>query len=259
MRLCFFLLLTSSLFGDFSGYNLGLSLGGKCRIAHQKQREEASILFPDASSDLRSFLNTENRSLSDLTPVGEISLGWGRTCRCFYLGVIGALNFSGGTIEQKNSSTFAVVSAEESILETKLKLSFNIVEPTLDGKFGYLLCNNLLYLTIGGAYNSLYVNEDHRFYFENDDPVARLPTQHAKKKQSSLYGFRIGTGFEHLFCNSCSLFMNYTYTYFPEKTTRSTKEIIPPPSFPNLSGSHLFSTQLQPRHHLFSFGLRYYL
>lgn len=255
-----FLFLSSALFAsNFSGYNIALSLGGATRIINLEQTEDGKIFFPDASSNLRTLTSEESATLCKLTPVGELSLGWGHCYRYFYLGFLGALNFSGGTIEQTTSSAFTIATEEINSLENHLELSFNILEPTLDFKFGYLFCNNLLYGIIGGAYNSLDLKENHLYYFESDiDPIVRLPNSLEKKKQHNLYGLRLGIGLEHLFCNSCSLFMGYTYTYFTEKTFSATKAITTPLSLPNTNGSHNLLTQLQPRTHLFVFGIRFY-
>lgn len=254
-----FLFLSGTLFAkNFSGYNIALSLGGAARIINLKQNEDDNILFPDASSNQRSLSFHENASLCKLTPVGELSIGWGHCSRYLYLGVLGALNLSGGTIEQNTSSIFSIAAEETASHENHLNIAFSIVEPTLDFKFGYHFCNNLLYGIIGGAYNSLEVKETHRFYFESDlDPMVRIPNSLEKKKQHSLYGLRLGIGLEHLFCNSCTLFMGYTYTYFSEKSVVATGQVST--SFlPNTSGSYQFLSQLQPRSHFFAFGVRYY-
>lgn len=255
-----FVFLSSQLFAsNFSGCNIGLSIGGACRSIHLEQIATSQFFFPDASSSAHNLSSHADGKLFDLEPIGELSIGWGRSFQYFYLGFLAAVNFSGGAIEENNSSTFSLSSTETTSLKNQLKIDCNIVEPTVDGKFGFLFCNNLLYGIVGFAYNSIYLKQNLNYYFEsNSGAILHLPNNFEKKKQHSLYGLRLGLGFEHLFCDSFSLFMGYTYTYFTKKTAHAEQALSIPFAFRSANGSYQFSSQIQPRRHLFSFGVRYY-
>jgi opacity protein-like surface antigen len=204
-----FCLVLFSLVGSLSAFS-GLHVGGNVGVAGDFASFEAATFVPEGGEPfVGQGLKSEGckRRLA-----GELYLGYGCEVGCgFYLGGRLGINFASSQVA---STAKRLTPRSVETFENAVALETNSVEPTLDVRPGYILCDDtMLYGLIGIAYSWVELQGRGDLLFTQEI----LGSTGIQRTGSNGVGARFGLGLERLFCGCYGINLSYVYTLYPKQ------------------------------------------
>lgn len=241
-----------SFFFDGCGYFDGFYVGAAGGVATNHAKTEfdtasniileQEIQFGTFSADI-DFVNKSDNDIFEIRPWGEVFVGWGKQCSCFYLGGRFGINFSNFDLKTESSTGMSDIDVDVNgsvggavnfelafdttgLLNDHLKTEMRTVEYTLDFKPGIVFCDRtMVFGIIGAAFNRAQLKGHSKFDLAGEiknfviDPPANVVSFSEfneiwvdKKKASA--GFRGGLGIEYMLNRCLGIQLSYVYTHY---------------------------------------------
>lgn len=166
------------------------------------------------------LLTTSQPGQSD-SPLVALGIGAGKVFENHaYLGIEGSLDWSKKNIDQTLSqgvrpTTVLIAGQPADMINHRLNLTLNDLEPAVDARIGVLLPYQFLpYLRVGAAFNKVnYGISDQLIYF-NTNGTRQTVNLTASDNKGSRANLRIGGGIEYQYSENNSFSINYTHTNY---------------------------------------------
>jgi hypothetical protein len=209
-RILPFLIVLSSSLWSHCGFHVGGGIGVLTNVVSFEQTAPGATTAPD---DNAFFSTSQRADICHTNLWGELYLGYGLTfCRCLFGEVRFGANFTTGELTAE--SAFATPLNRTSLTAS---IQTNHVEPTLDLRGGFTPCFDLYLFALSGvAYNRVELTQ--KRMLSREEIVRPFSTA------SNVVGWRVGLGFEKLFCCRFGLNFAYIHTFYP---TRHHTQLLP--------------------------------
>ncbi len=245
-----------SFFFDGCGYFDGFYVGAAGGVASNHAKTEfdtaSNIIFvqdllPMGLGSFSSDIDVVNKSDNDIyeiRPWGEVFVGWGKQCSCFYLGGRFGINFSNFDLKTESSAMsdvdvdvivttggdpildLTIDFDTTALLDDHLKTEMRTVEYTLDFKPGIVFCDRtMVFGIIGAAFNRAHLRGHSKFDLAGtfveitgqgvqiDESFSEFNEIWVDKKKTSA-GFRGGLGIEYMLNRCLGIQLSYVYTQY---------------------------------------------
>lgn len=217
-------LLSSSLFADSTAFR-GYYLGGSVGLGINQANLSSGFLI-DVVDNFVEPLRAGNLTFLDVKAVGktgwgEIFAGWGTVCfKRYYWGSRVGLSLSQFEVSADQSGEFFVLTANAGYpgtFESRITGQCQMLDVTLDVKFGWLIsCDTLFYTFAGAALNRpkiLLKSKAERSRFVTS-PTADLAVDFDLKQRGGTLHPRWGFGIETLLTRCLGAYVQYSSTYY---------------------------------------------